>query len=138
MLHDLQPTRTDGHGNRVIPFFTCIEISDGDNGPQVKSLAHTLASWFGIEAKNQGLWLKGENALNGNLHNQNGWDNIDSLMTGGNAYYHGATFLRMEDIVNDPYARARASELIKDIGSDQPQAPVAPVLPKPVPPPQPK
>jgi beta-amylase len=122
MLHDLQPVRVDGHANRIVPFFTCIEIPDGDNGPAVKSLAHTLASWFGIEANKQGLDVKGENALNGNLHNNNGWDNIDGLMPmpGGNGIYHGVTLLRMEDVVNDPLARARLAQLVAGVKSVKP------------------
>jgi len=128
MLHDLQPVRVNGHANRIVPFFTCIEIPDGDNGPAVKSLAHTLASWFGFEAKKQGLFLKGENALNGNLHNNNGWDNIDGLMPmpGGSGIYHGVTLLRMEDVVNDPLARARISQLIAGVKSVAPKVVLAP------------
>ncbi len=112
MFKSLQPT-TPGVGNRIVPGFTCLEMSDGDGGPSIQALPHSLATWFGQEAERQGLWLKGENALNGNLYNGNSWDSMRGFLTLPNQHglYHGLTFLRMADIVNNDTARDRVSQI---------------------------
>ncbi len=112
MFRSMQPI-VAGIGNRVVPYFTCLEMPDGDGGPSVKALPHTLATWAGQESERQGLWLKGENALNGNLYNNNSWDLMRGFLTLPNqhGYYHGLTFLRMSDIVNNDTARYRVSQL---------------------------
>jgi beta-amylase len=112
MFKSMQPI-VAGIGNRVVPYFTCLEMPDGDGGPSVKALPHTLATWAGQETERQGLWLKGENALNGNLYNNQSWDLMRGFLTLPNqhGYYHGLTFLRINDIVNNDTARNRISEL---------------------------
>lgn len=118
MLRDLQPVLS-GSASRVVPVFTCLEMPDGQDGPSARALPHTLVKWFGNEANRQGLFLKGENALNGNLYNQNAWDLMRSELAlpqqRGN--YHGLTFLRMSDVVNNDVARAKMSELAYAIHS---------------------
>lgn len=112
MLRGLQPA-PGGSVSRIVPVFTCLEMPDGQDGPSARALPHTLVQWFGNEANRQGLLLKGENALNGNLYNQNAWDlmrsELDLPRQRGN--YHGLTFLRMSDVVNNDVARAKMSEL---------------------------
>ncbi|MBU6452290.1 MAG: family 14 glycosylhydrolase [Cyanobacteria bacterium REEB67] len=112
MFRAMQPL-TPGLGSRIVPGFTCLEMADGDGGPSVRALPHTLATWAGLEAERQGLWLKGENALNGNLYNGSSWDLMRSFLTLPNqhGYYHGLTFLRMTDIVNNDTARDRVSSI---------------------------
>ncbi|MBS1991764.1 MAG: family 14 glycosylhydrolase, partial [Cyanobacteria bacterium SZAS LIN-3] len=112
MFKELQPI-TPGLGSRIVPGFTCLEMPDGDGGPSVRAMPHSLATWAGMEAERQGLWFKGENALNGNLYNNYSWDLMRGFLTLPNqhGYYHGLTFLRMSDIVNNDTARNRVSQL---------------------------
>lgn len=118
MLRDLQPN-PGASASRIVPVFTCLEMPDGQDGPSARALPHTLVKWFGSEANRQGLFLKGENALNGNLYNQQAWDLMRSELAlptqRGN--YHGLTFLRMSDVVNNGVARAKLSELAYAIQS---------------------
>lgn len=118
MFRDLQPLRP-GFGNRVVPAFTAVEMPDGVDGPGVKSMPNTLAKWVGQEAARLQLPIKSENALNGNLSNNHSWDLMRSLLHLPNqhGYYEGITFLRMSDIVNDPTARARLSEITNAVNS---------------------
>jgi hypothetical protein len=124
MFRQIQPT-LKGSDTIIVPAFTAIEMRDGDNGPAIKALPHTLATWFGQEAERQGLWLKGENALNGNLSDAAAWDRMGSLLDlpKQDGYYHGVTFLRMGDVVNNPIARAKMSELVNAVHSVQPIQP---------------
>ncbi len=121
MFRKIQPT-LQGSDTVIVPAFTAIEMPDGDNGPVIKALPHTLATWFGQEAERQGLWLKGENALNGNLSDPAAWDRMASFfdLPQQDGYYHGAAFLRMSDVVNNPLARAKMSELVTAVHSVQP------------------
>lgn len=110
MFKDVQPA--NGQGNRIVPVFTCLEMPDGDGGPAIKAMPNSLATWAGQEAERQGLWLKGENALNGNLYNDYSWTLMRSFLNfpGQHGYYHGLTFLRMADVVNNNVARNRITE----------------------------
>lgn len=118
MFRQIQPTlgSSDTH---IVPAFTAMEMPDGDNGPGPKALPHSLATWFGQEAERQGLWTKGENALNGNLYNANSWDLMRSLvdLPTQDDPYHGMTFLRMGDVVDSPVARAKLSEMVHAVHS---------------------
>lgn len=124
MFRQIQPT-LKGSDTIIVPAFTAIEMRDGDNGPAIRALPHTLATWFGQEAERQGLWLKGENALNGNLSDAEAWNRMGSLLDlpKQDGYYHGVTFLRMGDVVNNPIARAKMSELVNAVHSVQPMQP---------------
>ncbi|MFN8554030.1 MAG: family 14 glycosylhydrolase [Candidatus Obscuribacterales bacterium] len=124
MFRQIQPT-LKGSDTIIVPAFTAIELPDGDNGPAIKALPHTLATWFGQEAERQGLWLKGENALNGTLSDPAAWDRMASLLDlpKQDGYFHGVTFLRMGDVVNNPLARAKMSELVNAVNSVQPVQP---------------
>jgi beta-amylase len=124
MFRQIQPT-LKGSDTVIVPVFTAIELPDGDNGPAIKALPHTLATWFGQEAERQGLWLKGENALNGTLSDPAAWDRMSSLLDlpKQDGYFHGVTFLRMGDVVNNPIARAKMSELVNAVHSVQPIQP---------------
>lgn len=112
MFTTLQPS-TPGTGSRVVPFFTAVEMRDGVDGPAGKTMPNSLAKWVGEEASRQGLFLKGENALNGNLYDGASWDRMKSLLNLPKqpGDYHGLTFLRMSDVVNNDTARAKISEM---------------------------
>jgi hypothetical protein len=112
MFSKLQPA-IPGTGTRVVPFFTAVEMRDGVDGPAGKTMPNTLAKWVGEEASRQGLFLKGENALNGNLYSGENWDRMKALLAlpKQNGDYHGLTFLRMSDVVNNDVARAKVSEM---------------------------
>ncbi|HEY9719140.1 MAG TPA: family 14 glycosylhydrolase [Trichormus sp.] len=118
MFRQLQPERP-GTGTQVVPSFTATEMPDGQDGPSARSMAHTLAVRVGQEAERQDLWLKGENALGGDLGSSNDWDLMRSLLDlpQQQGYYHGLTLLRMSDIVDNPTARAKILELVHMIRS---------------------
>lgn len=126
MFKELNEGRGAGT-SRVVPSFTALEMNDGVDGPQVKSLPNTLARWVGQEAGRQGLIIRGENALASNLRNSYNWDIVHGLLDLPNqpGYYKGITFLRMGDVVNNPTARAEISEIIHAIRSLEPQRPAA-------------
>jgi hypothetical protein len=117
-LHQLLPNRP-GQGNLIVPSMTCLEMPDGQDGPDAQAMPHTLARWVGMEASRQGLWLKGENALAGNLGDPNDWDRMKDLLDlpYQNGYYHGLTFLRMGDIINNAVARAKIAEMLHAVRS---------------------
>ena len=121
MMKELQPAGK-GVGSPVIPSYTCLELPDGQDGPDAQSLPHTAATRFGIAAKRMGLLLRGENALSGTLYNGADWDLMDdqvvtSLQPG--RFYNGLTLLRLHDVVDNPVAREKVSGLIKAIHADQ-------------------
>ncbi len=87
--------RVDAGGRQVVMHFTALEMDDQDYAPQY-SLAKTLVGWIGQAAFDRGVELKGENALNGGLYSDRGWDNIgDAFDVWG---YLGLTVLRMSDV----------------------------------------
>jgi beta-amylase len=124
MFKEFQPA-VPGQGTRVVPIFTAMEMPDGVDGPAVQSMPNSLAKWFGIEARRQGMIVRGENALAGNLGSANNWNLMHSLLDLPNqpGYYNGMTFLRMSDVVNNPVARAELAEIIYAIRSIEPKRP---------------
>jgi beta-amylase len=97
---------------KVVLHFTALEMDDGEGGPDVGSQAKSLVFWVAEEAKQEGVPVKGENALNYTLANEHAWQNIkDALRNGG---YEGVTFLRVNDIVANDFAR----EQFKDVASE--------------------
>jgi len=122
MFKELNPI-VPGRGSRVVPVFTAVEMPDGVDGPSVQSLPNTLAKWVGMEARRQGLTIRGENALSGNLGSSNNWNIAHALLDLPNqpGYYNGITFLRMSDVVNNAVARAELAEIIYAIRALEPQ-----------------
>jgi beta-amylase len=122
MVKDVQPGRP-GQGNRIVPVFTCLELPDGQDAEQhPESMPHTLATWVGQAAENMGLWLKGENALSGALYNNFDWDLMDNLLDLPNQFngtYHGLTFLRLGDVVDNQVARAKIEQIMQAIREDE-------------------
>lgn len=106
----------------ICPSFTCLELPDGDNGPDKMAMPFSLATWFGKEGERQGLWLRGENALSHTLADKSSWDRVRThlFLPDKPGAYHGVTFLRMGDVVENPDARAKLSEIIHAIQSVPP------------------
>jgi hypothetical protein len=130
MFKSLQPLR-HGVGTPLIPSYTCLELPDGQDGPDAQSLPHTAATRFGLAATTMGLSLKGENALSGTLYNGYDWDLMDGevrtpLQPG--RYYSGLTILRLHDIVDNPVGRDKITHLIDAIHSQPTPLPISPAI----------
>jgi beta-amylase len=109
-----------GGGSPIVPSYTCLELPDGqDAWRDAQSLPHTAATRFGQAAQRVGLRLRGENALSESLTNGNDWDLMDSKVRtplNPTGYYDdGLTLLRINNVVDNPVARAKVSALISDI-----------------------
>lgn len=85
--------------SKIVVHFTAIELNDGKDGPQTASGAKSLAFWIGDEARKLGLTLKGENALAGELHGKQAWDNILNVLKW--SHYSGVTLLRLEAVAEN-------------------------------------
>ena len=87
--------------SRLVIHFTCLEMDDGRDGVEAQSLARTLVKWFGKEANNQGIAVKGENALAGTIHSKRAWELMRSALKlpHNKGWYEGLTILRVDDIV---------------------------------------
>jgi hypothetical protein len=103
--------------SRIVLHFTCLEMADGDGAPGVNSLAYSIVRFVGQEAARQGVPIKGENALAGNLLGNQSWDRIRSHLaipgTGGS--YEGITFLRMSTILESVVGRNELSKLMSQL-----------------------
>ena len=105
-------SQLQGRANRVVMHFTCLEMPDADGKPAALSLAQSLVRWVGAEAKRQGVPIKGENALAGNLVNESAWTLMRGALTTGGGDYHGLTLLRLSDCLANPTAK---KELVKTL-----------------------
>ncbi len=120
ILSTFSSVQRRGAPSQVVPHFTALEMMDGQEGPAIQSLPYSLANWVGRESARQGLRLKGENALGGNLYDGAAWDRLRShLALPGNreenANYHGLTLLRMSDALGSDVGRAKLAEIIRAI-----------------------
>ena len=86
------------HGRRVIVYFTCLEMANGDLYSWPYSMPSALVFWIGNQADKIGLIIKGENALapNSGATWDDFWKNIKNVIL--HSTYKGTTFLRMEDV----------------------------------------
>ncbi len=96
---------------RIVAHFTCLEMSNGDGGPSVGSMAKALVFWVAAEAARLGVPIKGENALAGGVYDSSAWDNMENAIQW--ASYEGLTVLRMNDIASSPIGQTRFRELIQ-------------------------
>jgi len=95
---------------KITLHFTCLEMSDGNGGPSVGSLAKSLVFWVAAEAHRLGVTIKGENALSGAINDDDAWKNIsDAVQYGG---YAGVTILRMGDIYQSQIGQQDLQQLI--------------------------
>lgn len=109
-------------GERLVLHFTALEMPDGqDAGMGAKAMPYTLANWVGRESQRQGLRLKGENALGGNLQNPDAWRILGShlLLPSQSGYYNGLTLLRLSDVLGSTTSTALAEQLIRATKSHQ-------------------
>lgn len=97
-------------GRTIVMHFTCLEMGDQNFAPQY-SLAKTLVSWIGQYAYLRGVPLKGENALNGGVQYDFGWDQINDAFD--NSGYLGLTVLRMADVSTGTGATRYAAFIAK-------------------------
>jgi beta-amylase len=96
----------------VVLHFTALEMDDGGGGPDVGSQARSLVFWVAKEAQEEGVTIKGENALSYTLKDPHAWENIeDALANGG---YRGLTVLRVNDVVENPVAREGFQKLASE------------------------
>ena len=94
--------------------FTALEMPDGvDSNMGAKAMPYTLANWVGQEAQRQGIPLKGENALGGNLAGDNAWNILAShlKLPGQPGYYQGLTLLRLSDVLGSDAARRNIEKI---------------------------
>jgi len=94
---------------KIVLHFTCLEMSNGDGGPAVGSLAKDLVFQVATEAHRLGVVIKGENALAGRLNESDAWENIRDAVT--RAKYEGVTILRMDNLVQNDLAKQKFKEL---------------------------
>ncbi len=90
------------------------DMQDGvDRNMSANALPYTLANWIGQEAQHQGIPLVGENALGGNLTNDNAWNIMASHLNlpGQPGYYQGLTLLRLSDVLSSEATRRNIEQL---------------------------
>ena len=102
-------------GRDIVLHFTCLEMKNHDGGPQF-SQAESLVFWVAKEAEQQGVVIKGENALSCGVTNNYGWNNIENVLR--HAPYSGLTVLRIGN-VSAGTGRDRYKKLINDFGSEE-------------------
>ena len=101
-------------GDRLMLHFTALEMSNGiDANMGANAMPYTLSNWVGQEAQRQGIPIKGENALGGNLASDNAWNNMAShlRLPGQPGYYQGLTLLRLSDVLGSDTARRNIDAL---------------------------
>lgn len=99
------------HYSMLNVIFTCAEMSDGPvwyedgtkPGVTVDCLPFTLLSSFAAKARELGLEVEGENALNSTLSEWHSWETMTEHLVSGRL--SGLTVLRASDVATDPVAR---------------------------------
>ena len=108
LLSGIKQLMSKPGGDRLMLHFTALEMPDGVDGNMgANAMPYTLANWVGQEAQRQGIPLKGENALGGNLGSDNAWKIMAShlRLPGQPGYYQGLTLLRLSDVLGSDAAR---------------------------------
>ncbi len=105
-----------GNGRDVVLHFTCLEMNNENYDPQY-SLAQDLVFWIAQEAENQGITVKGENALSGGVMDDTGWDNINNAFDW--SAYTGLTVLRMSNITDNDTGRTRYQQFVQKWATDK-------------------
>ncbi|GGX41509.1 family 14 glycosylhydrolase [Saccharospirillum salsuginis] len=95
----------------VVLHFTALEMNDDPYGGG-QSLAQTLVFWVAEEAANQGVPIKGENALAGGATTDTGWDNIENAFD--YASYSGMTVLRINQVATGGTGQYRYEQFINN------------------------
>ncbi len=96
----------------VILHFTALEMSNGiDNQVNANSRARDLVAWVAKGAANQGVPIKGENALQGNIKSKLAWKNIADAFQ--KLSYNGFSALRLEEIADNSVANQGYRDLMR-------------------------
>lgn len=98
----------------IVLHFTALEMEDGQDKPEVQSMARSLVNWVGDEAARQGVRIKGENALGWNIPNATAWVRMSSHIRSPEnprGLYEGLTVLRMSDVLGSTDAKAAFQKL---------------------------
>jgi beta-amylase len=135
MFKQLEPTKP-GVGSPVIPSYTCLELADGQDGPNAQSLPHTAAIRFGQAAHAWGLPVDAENALSGTLYSGSNWDLMTGLLKTAldpENYYSKLTLLRMHDVVDNPVGREKVENLMNRIHAPVTNTTTVPTFKMPLP-----
>ena len=103
-----------GNSHHITLHFTALEMDNENFSPQY-SKAKDLVFWVAEGAKNQGVTIKGENALSGGINSDNGWNNIENAFT--YASYSGLTVLRMGNVTNGGTGQSRYSSFLQNFQS---------------------
>jgi len=86
----------------TIAYFTCLEMKNDLNGVSkgipTNSCAEFLVDWVSKAAKSRGIVIKGENACEDNLRNEESWNMLKHNAWEG---YDGVTFLRVGALKNN-------------------------------------
>lgn len=101
---DMIKSVDDKYKNPTITHFTCLEM-DNDlngvyNGQKTNSAAKDVVDWVLKAAKDRGLIIKGENAIEGNLHGEGAWNVLKENIWKG---FDGITFLRVGALNNNDF-----------------------------------
>lgn len=88
-------------GPKVVLHFTASELPDRDyeHDTRIDSRARTLTRKIGEAARQQGLTLKGENALSWTLYDTNSFTRMSDLLK--NHGYSGMTLLRLNEVAGN-------------------------------------
>jgi beta-amylase len=116
LLSGIKQLMSKPGGDRLMLHFTALEMPDGiDANMGANAMPYTLANWVGQEAQRQGIPLKGENALGGNLAGDNAWKTMAShlRLPGQPGYYQGLTLLRLSDVLGSETARRNIEQLTR-------------------------
>jgi hypothetical protein len=95
--------------HEIVLHFTCLEMSNQNWHPQY-SKAQDLVFWVASGASDQGVPIKGENALNGGVQSNTGWNNIENAFNW--ASYSGLTVLRINDVTSGGTGQYRMGNFI--------------------------
>lgn len=99
-------------GRHIVLHFTALEMDNQNWSPQY-SKAKDLVFWVANGASDQGVSIKGENALSGGANSNAGWDNIENAFS--YASYSGLTILRIGDVTNNGTGQSRYSTFIQNV-----------------------
>jgi hypothetical protein len=96
-----------GAKRKISLYFTCLEMDNSacEGLSSGYSLAKALVFWVAQAAQAAGVTIKGENALNGGVRNDAGWNNIENAFC--YAPYSGLTVLRINDVTEDSTGKNR-------------------------------
>lgn len=101
---------SDLANGQLVLHFTCLEMPDGKGGRLYNSLAHSLVKWLAEVAHEEGVRIKGENALAGSLYDYEAWECLKSHLF-ADFPYQGLTLLRLKTIAETPTILKRLEDL---------------------------